>query len=457
MAPVCDRRGRQRQIPSQARFWDATFGNGSTFESATFRGLPARMNFDASDASHVHLEDLDLMEGYDNRLIPRLRLQRTTWLDWKLVRSIGSLQAFTKASYLALVIVPIIAAMWGPARLAIALYNDAGETLVAQLKTASNELTRLGQTTDAEAIDSLKAAVHRLQTHLQTADINESLPASLLLAFIAAASVALAHFLYQVSCPELVRDNTPLDLLDRANRQTQEDGEIRDERIRRAWTYLRRVADRRPHQRNPWLVRVDERMIWIPRDLKFYDNQSPEQNAPPHAEVNTDDDAPSLDTQGPPNREDARTHSSLVTPADRRRIAVEEGEKARYDAESFTRRCRAWITAGFYAVGLWLILVIVLLQCAVVGDADDVWPFQQLNPALRSPPAAAINAAVIVLLLLTSWLGAFLASDTGGRFAERCNKRAQPLIERLAARGSRLLARLRTRTRPTPNTKAGTP
>jgi hypothetical protein len=60
--------------------------------------------------------------------------------NWRQVRSLGELQVLTRASYLLLVVVPLLAALWSGVRLAINQYNHAVYKAINLLEIASNEL-----------------------------------------------------------------------------------------------------------------------------------------------------------------------------------------------------------------------------------------------------------------------------------------------------------------------------
>src|SRR5262245_17448319 len=67
--------------------------------------------------------------------------------SWRFVRSLGELHLLTRASYLMLIVVPILAGLWPAVRLAINHYNqsvlDATSELDATSKKLSNQIEKL--------------------------------------------------------------------------------------------------------------------------------------------------------------------------------------------------------------------------------------------------------------------------------------------------------------------------
>ncbi|MEM6561095.1 MAG: hypothetical protein AAF656_05820 [Planctomycetota bacterium] len=227
----------------------------------------------------------------------------------------------------------------------------------------------------------------------------EIMPVTWLLAYLAALSVAVGHLVYQVAAPELVRKNTPDDLVDRARELTRnDDGEIHDERLRLAWEYLKNAAKALPHVRNARLVRREGRTIWLPHELKFYENDFEPTEAEALKKLR-EEKAERLRRQAESTEDDVEKQrlekeaeeaakppvlTQEVHPLDRRRIVVEEGEIARYDQAAAEKRFWAWIAGTLYAIGGWLIVCILLIQVGVVADASDVWPLAWLDQAARA-------------------------------------------------------------------------
>lgn len=152
------------------------------------------------------------------------------WAGWKTVRVLGELQILTRASYFTLLFVPILAGVWPAVRAGINRYNEAvvdathaldlaSEKLAGQLRDSQiasdaseqNSLTNtrsrshLRQASDELMLD-LQHHVDMLRSSLVHQTINrKSLPLTWALAFFAALFAVIGHLLYQVFCPEEIR------------------------------------------------------------------------------------------------------------------------------------------------------------------------------------------------------------------------------------------------------------
>ena len=300
------------RFSADANFIAATFSANAYFRVATFSGV-------------VHLRHIDLrtseLQSISQFLRRRSRSSRWMnrcfgWLHWRWVRNVGQLQALTRASYWALLLVPIIAAVWPAARSAINVYNHANPD----------------------------------------GPLPETLPLSWLLAFSAALAVALGHFFYQIRAPQLVKQSTDDDLVDRAEEITRQDGGIADERMRAAIDEMQMTAAMLPYRRHEMLVKRGQRVVWLPHDLKYYEELPEPPDDDEHDDATTEDEPKQPRTQE-------------VGPEDRKRILIEEGERARYEREVYRYPRSAWLAGGFYLIGGWFILCIILIQIASVADA----------------------------------------------------------------------------------------
>lgn len=159
-------------------------------------------------------------------------------LNWRFVRGIGELQILTRASYLLIVTVPVLAACWpqvarvvGTERAAIealdttlrktglevdAVVSDArdlanapaGPMVDSHLKDVREEATREidGAGTAAKRLE--QAASSKLQEMQAAVAAEPKLPWSLAALFFAALLIVVAHFIYQIAVPDLIKDAT---------------------------------------------------------------------------------------------------------------------------------------------------------------------------------------------------------------------------------------------------------
>jgi hypothetical protein len=152
--------------------------------------------------------------------------------DWRRVRTIGELQILTRASYLMLVVVPILAALWPGVRYSLGQYNrwavetrtmlehasltlkletEKVEHLLAALPTRSNEVEDTSITSKTEELlNQLQNKADEAVMHFSPKEVaNPWLPTVWARVFFAALSVLFAHLLYQMFAPETVRRYSP--------------------------------------------------------------------------------------------------------------------------------------------------------------------------------------------------------------------------------------------------------
>ena len=140
-------------------------------------------------------------------------------INWVRVRSLGSLKILTKASYIALIIVPLIAALWPGVKFSINRYNAIVAEAVSTLDYAStnmigaaNQLNTQIPETDTDSLskqditknvnsirNELVVEFDKIQLFLDRAIIDSNhLPPVLAKSFFAALFVVFAHLLYDI-------------------------------------------------------------------------------------------------------------------------------------------------------------------------------------------------------------------------------------------------------------------
>jgi hypothetical protein len=147
--------------------------------------------------------------------------------NWRIVRAIGELQILTRASYVLLVAVPLMAATW-PAVLTVVhgervAIERANASLQNSASVAHQNLSQLRSMADVNhtvraavdpQLDRLEGATRRaeaavenvLQVSARWAAEDPKLPWTLAAAFFAALAVVIGHFFYQISVPEPVKE-----------------------------------------------------------------------------------------------------------------------------------------------------------------------------------------------------------------------------------------------------------
>lgn len=142
--------------------------------------------------------------------------------NWRFIRGVADLQILTKISYVMLVAVPLLAGTWPAVRLVVNQHNRA----VEQATEVMDEATKSFETALNE-FESIPIAVDTTNNVLMNVSVvaddflndvrsyrddfakktleKPVLPATWVRAFCAALLVALAHMIYQLMAPELVR------------------------------------------------------------------------------------------------------------------------------------------------------------------------------------------------------------------------------------------------------------
>jgi hypothetical protein len=164
---------------------------------------------------------------------------RRRFFNWRLVRSLAELQILTKASYVMLILVPLLAGVWPAVRLAVNQYDksvaeaaaifDRAATRFAEVQSRLPNFTiRSGQTetnrqqsssiqhNDLADIESLHATAEEFRAQVAQYKIDyrsrtiESvrIPRPFAAAFMAALAVVIAHMLYQMFAPQTLQRMT---------------------------------------------------------------------------------------------------------------------------------------------------------------------------------------------------------------------------------------------------------
>jgi len=137
---------------------------------------------------------------------------------WTKVRALGELQVLTKASYVVLIIVPILGGMWPAVRTVINRYNLFVEDAAMTIGNSTERLEFVAQmlattTLEDDSASAIQAITQNINTDLQDIVNNHavqaltdtSMPAVWAFAFFASLSILVAHLIYQSQAPALVR------------------------------------------------------------------------------------------------------------------------------------------------------------------------------------------------------------------------------------------------------------
>ncbi|MCA9283096.1 MAG: hypothetical protein KDA30_13740 [Phycisphaerales bacterium] len=148
------------------------------------------------------------------------RILRRILPDWRKTRALGELKFLTKASYVALIVVPILAATWPSARIIVNQYNRSASRASDQIQAAAKKLATAVEDAELVLDKHEDRAEHPIHTSLEgiRAEIDaahreyspDSLPSPLLptswvLAFFAAVLVVIGHAVYEMFAPDMVK------------------------------------------------------------------------------------------------------------------------------------------------------------------------------------------------------------------------------------------------------------
>jgi hypothetical protein len=256
-------------------------------------------------------------------------------MNWGRVRALGELQVLTRASYFMLFFVPLLAGLWPGVRLVVNKYNQAVTDATAALESASDRLESQAQRLErlladgreklqwaelgekaTEIVRSTDARIQDLLSDYSMKAIERvALPDVWALAFLASLMVLLAHMLYQMWAPHLVRQSGMRQYaLDQRNRYAENPSDGLLKRASDSLTSERRsTIGAEPQQGTPM---SDERRRW------------------------------ELDV-------------------------VEEGSRDEYVSIAKRYIGRAWFVAFLYAIGIGIVLYIAWIQTLSVLRAAE--------------------------------------------------------------------------------------
>jgi hypothetical protein len=162
------------------------------------------------------------------------------FLNWERIRSVGELQILTKASYIALILVPIMAGLWPSVRVAINHYNKVAteasiilETTQASLNAELKSIKVISATLKevAEPVnlslsnyianienksEELNKQVNKFLTKFNPEELDTpKLPMVWVFAFFGSLLVIVGHTIYQASAPDIVKNYTKLEFMDK--------------------------------------------------------------------------------------------------------------------------------------------------------------------------------------------------------------------------------------------------
>lgn len=197
------------------------------------------------------------------------------FLNWRLISALGQLHILTKASYVMLIVVPLLAGMWPAIRAYVNQHNKHAAELATNLEKAQ---IRLEETQKSAAPDftkllarfapeALEQSVLRKDIEATAAKFNETadilhttvsafksdfsertlkdpkLPWSFAAAFFAALFAVLAHLVYQLFAPDVIKATTLDEFV--SNRKDQYAKHPSQDALQRAEEFARTALGKR--------------------------------------------------------------------------------------------------------------------------------------------------------------------------------------------------------------------
>jgi len=166
-------------------------------------------------------------------LLSELSRRVVNTLNWRIVRGLGELQILTKASYVALIVVPMLAATWPAVRIVVNQHNKAVHEATVVInkirgnfdqatdklstalasedinqKNVNESNNTRGELIKEKANEFIGVVDDYLSDYSERALETPRLPWTLAAAFFAALSVVIGHLLYQIFAPDQVKSMT---------------------------------------------------------------------------------------------------------------------------------------------------------------------------------------------------------------------------------------------------------
>jgi hypothetical protein len=255
---------------------------------------------------------------------------------WPLSGKLGRLTFLTKASYLSLVIVPILAWLWPAVRAAVNDYNVAIVESARQASQTAEKLAELAQKVETTVLpDNIKVLI--LDLHHQVSSVAASLseeivrspnlPISLVAAFLAALAVVAAHLVLESFGPEIVRNFSQENYRQTKEREwSKASANVRNETFKERFQYLRDTADANQDKYHKQLIEHYGRLIWLPNKLD----------------------------------------SNLLIPEERQESIIGMAAKREYEIAALSMRFFSFLSGVLYVFGLFMIGLIVVIQTNTV-------------------------------------------------------------------------------------------
>ena len=271
---------------------------------------------------------------------------------WKFVRTLGELQILTRASYVSLIVIPLVAGIWPAVRVAVNRYNDvvtdsieAFDNAATKLENAAAELDESQPTRPVGTIISdLAQRISAVKQQYAPKTLKEPhLPKVWGCAFCAAVLVIAGNLLYQAVAPSAIKQNS-----------IREYAEGIADRYAASPTHLAfSRAKGALRESNPKLI-YEEYQVQINEKKAEIDRLSRKRETPLHDRTETI------------SNQIAEEQESL----ERLKIEVVQiAAESEYDSLSASTPLRAHLASALYITGIFAIFVVIGCQAITVYNA----------------------------------------------------------------------------------------
>lgn len=365
----------------QARFGGASFAGRADFTLASFAGQACFGGASFAGWVFGDLRACTVRDGSINdppfirspgitrvRVVMRAfaRWARHIWswlrhgpISWQLVRALGGLHILNRASIVALILVPILSAV----------YVGLQHYVVDASSTYSPGLSAWG-----------KLVIHIVGEH-------PHLGRTLAFTFFASVFVTLGLLIYQAFADDTVKELTEAQHVRDVDGRYPEESRQRNDGLRRALDKLREQSKRRQGAHMSFVKHHGE-LIWMPprERIDWFEDQTLPTLESLQQVVNK---ANAKRAQGDKLSPaiDPKLRDGYVPGAERARICIEQGARAEYWLLAHTRVFWAWVSLLLYLAGIGCIMWVLVIQCHRVGKAAGWWSVEQAHPSV-TPDAA---------------------------------------------------------------------
>jgi uncharacterized protein YjbI with pentapeptide repeats len=205
-------------------------------------------------------------------------------VSWPVARHFGNLTLLTRASYLLLVLVPLLAAAWPAVRGLVSYYDDKVVQSAESLAVASKNLEQWADVVETgaaspatEELTMLAAELAKKAVELQSV-LGEArippprFPRTFAALFFAALFSAIGHLLYQLRADSLIKETTRKAYVERVTADFRNELTPLTIALDRALHIIAKSASTHPDEAHPNLVEQHGRVVWIPSTSQEFES-----------------------------------------------------------------------------------------------------------------------------------------------------------------------------------------